>query len=72
VLFQSIPGAFHIDILPGRQFGAEVETYRGTSQEVLNEASLINSFQIRADGATHRYTSPAFCRKNRNLDAAVV
>jgi hypothetical protein len=72
MLFQSVPGAFHIDIFPGRQFGAEAETYRGTRPDVLDEPRLINLFQVCADWAIHRDTSPALCRKNRSLDAAVV
>jgi hypothetical protein len=68
VLFHFVPGAFHLDILPGRKSCAGPKTCRGTSLDVLAEPSLIRSFQIPTDWAIHPCASPAFCRANRSLD----
>lgn len=72
MLFQFVPGAFHIDILPGRAPVADLKACRGMSLGVLAEAGLKNSRQVSADWAIHTYAPPAFCRTNHSLDAVVV
>jgi hypothetical protein len=59
VLFQSVPRAFQVDLLPGRELFAHLIRSGRTSLHVLAEPILKSTCQVTTNWAFHIYSSPA-------------